>query len=111
VSSQYRQPVNTSRVTKPRWMTTDHEPREQFDFVIMVSRGEPRRSDEQMHDGVLEQVRAWQLRFNPQDPAQVADLAAAVIAIKHIYPDGSQSVQVNRDLLDVYLAQARREAT
>ncbi len=107
----YRRPVNTARVTKPRWMTSDHEPTEQFDYVIIVSNGEPRRTDEQKHDAVREQVAAWQARFNPDDPHEVIDLTAAVIAAKHIYPVGSQGVTVNRDLFEVYLNQARKAAS
>jgi hypothetical protein len=104
--SEYRRPVNTSRhrSSAQKWWADDMPGSA---YVILVSRGEPRRTDEQMYDIVRDEVRAWQARFNPDDPAEIVELVTAGIASAYIYPMGSQSVRIYRDLLQSYIDKAR----
>lgn len=106
MSSQYgtvpRRPVNTSAVKDPKWTGREGEP------AVVVSRGEPRRSDQQVYDVVLHQATEYVTHHSGVPaPAHVIKAAVDLIAEGYIFKLGSQSVVLMREHLLRYVEIAR----
>jgi hypothetical protein len=96
-------PHNTSAVKDPKWTGEESDSA----FVIVVSRGEPRRSNGQMQQGVYGQVRRY-LELTKVEVSEVgAALAVQLIANDYIDPVGSQGVMLTRKSLRLYVEKAQ----
>lgn len=69
---QRPRPTNISAVSRPNWTG------EQMDTAVVVSRGEPRRTDVQMAAAIREQVRDYLATYPPRLPSN-AEVAPAVL--------------------------------
>lgn len=99
-----RTPRNVSNVKRPKWMADDT-----LVWVIIVSRGEPRRTDEQMYAEVLDQVKGYTTAIGQPISDDMAERVTAAIADDYIYPTGSPGVQIYRASMQVYLSRAKKE--
>lgn len=96
-------PVNVSHVVPPKWAGANGE------IAILVSRGEPRRTNLQMEQAVAAQVQDYLLHYGDRkaSPVLIA-LATQLIAEDHITPDGKQAVALTREHLFAYAQVARK---
>lgn len=92
---------NTSKVKDPKWTAED-----ELAYPIVVSRGEPRRSDEQMYDAVKDQISGYREALGTPISDEHAHLAAAAIALDYVYKPGAQGVILTREQVRIYLAHA-----
>lgn len=89
---------NVSSVRDPKWTGADGE------YAVVVGRGEPRRSDEQLREIVGDQVERYMTQFgDKQYTVQVLDLTVDLIAHDYIDPVGSQSVMLTREHLFAFV--------
>lgn len=90
--------VNASKVRNPKW-TGD-----KYEYAVVVSRGEPRRTDKQMFDAVHEQATRYLVLYEPHvfSVGAVAQ-AMALIARDHIFRQGAQGVALTRAHLVRYV--------
>lgn len=104
--------VNTSTVRDPKWTGVDGE------YAIVVSRGEPRRTDEEMRAAVLVQIGRYQRDHADHGRAAIgraltygeARRAADLIAADYINGPGMQGVALTREHLFKYLVIAGRQS-
>lgn len=110
-SNRQRAPRNQSRVSPPKWTGGQGD-------MIAVSRGEPRRTDEQMIDAVEQMIREYLTAYPPRTPIATpvaADIVAdicALVAADAVTPQ-TTGVAVSREHLIMYvgLAHGHRSAT
>lgn len=97
-------PVNVSYVVPPKWTGANGE------IAILVSRGEPRRTNLQMEQAVAAQVQDYLLHYGSRkaSPVLIA-LATQLIAGDYITPVGSQHVTLTREHLLAYAQVARKD--
>lgn len=93
-------------VRRPLWAGAAGE------MAVVVSRGEPRRSDLQMEQAVAGQVRDYLLHYSR---VKVTDVLVAVtvqlIAQDYITPDGSQGVTLTREHLLAFAKVAKEKVS
>ena len=97
---------NISEVRDPKWTGVGNE------IAVSVSRGEPRRTDEQMIEAIASQIQRYLLGY--QDEFDATDLelinrTVALIAETYIHPDGSGFVWFYRDHLFKFIRRAAEE--
>lgn len=100
-------PVNVSKVRDPKWTGKGNE------LVVMVSRGEPRRTNEQMIEAVSGQIERYLLGFQDEFDGSDPDLigrAVEMIAKDYIYHAGAGSVWFLRDHLMLFVRKAAGES-
>lgn len=91
---------------QPRWTGANNE------WPILISRGEPRRTDEQMVAALSDDVTGYLAGYTDEDLTsdevrRVVDL----IAEDYVYPRGSQGLQLQRDHLLAYVRVMRQRAS
>lgn len=98
-------PYNTSVVKDPKWNGSLAQ------YVIYVSTGEPRRTKEQMREGVLGQANRWLAQFPPEtgevDPLAIVE-AVDLIYRDYIEPQGSQSVALTGEHFMMFVRAAEK---
>lgn len=95
--------VNTSPVPNPQWTGAPGE------CAIVVSRGEPRRTDIQMELAVAEQMRNYLLHFTDEKPSELLlAITTQLIAEDGITPVGRQNVELTREHVLAYLVWGRK---
>jgi hypothetical protein len=95
--------ANNSRVRRPKWTGTDGE------CAVVVSRGEPRRTDREMWRWLDDQVHAYLAAHGDEQDAGVAAAAAQLIMADRVWPEGSQGVFLTREHVLAYAVQAREK--
>lgn len=89
-----KRPYNTSVIKDPKWTGSLAQ------YVIYVATGEPRRTKEQMREGVLGQANRWLTQFPPEtgvpDPLAIVE-AVDLICRDYVEPEGSQNVALTGD--------------
>lgn len=99
-----QRPYNTSVIKDPKWTGNLQQ------YVIYVATGEPRRTPEQMREGVLGQANRWLAQFPPPtgevDPLAIIE-AVDLIARDYIYPEGSQNVALTGEHVMQFIKVAR----
>lgn len=102
---EYRQPVNVSQARDPKWTGAEGE------YAVIVSRGEPRRTDEQVYDVVRGQIERYLLGFTDDfdGDLEVVYGATELIAQDYIYPLGSQGVRLQRESILKYVQTAKQK--
>ena len=94
----------TAQVKDPKWTGADGE------MAIVVSRGEPRRTDVQMQRAVYGQISRYLAGHTELDVSDFAiSMTSQLIAQDYIEPEGSQGVMLNREHLIGYVALAQRK--
>lgn len=97
-----QRPVNTAKVRNPRWTGLAGE------MAIIVSRGEPRRTNEQVFEAVMGQVADYLADFTDEDAtAELVEATCELIAKDYIEPEGSQGVFQTRESLLLFVGRAR----
>lgn len=100
--------VNTSRVKDPKWTGVGNE------IVVSVSRGEPRRSDEQMVEAIAGQIERFLLEHGTDEfdgtDLELINRAVESIAETYVYRPGSTFVWFYRDHLFLFLRKAAENA-
>lgn len=103
MSSPKSVPVNVSKVRDPAWNREDG-------MALVVSRGEPRRSNLQVQQAAADQARRY---LDGYTDLQVSDIALALtvqlIAADHIDPPGKQMLALPREHFLLYVAAAQRK--
>lgn len=99
---------NVGKVRDPNWTGQGNE------IAVMVSRGEPRRTDEQMVDAISSQIERYLLGYqNEVDATDLVMIGRVVdlIAADYVYggSGGSGSVWFFRDHLMKYVRLAVEE--
>lgn len=96
---------NTSKVKAPTWTGASGE------IAILVSRGEPNRTDLQMEQAVADQAMRY-LRSHTRDHHGISDVALALmvqlIAKDYITPPGSRLVALDREHVLAFAKVARK---
>lgn len=96
---------NTSKVKYPDWTGADGE------IAILVSRGEPNRTDLQMEQAVADQAMRY-LRSHTRDHHGISDVALALmvqlIAKDYITPPGTRLVALDREHVLAYANVAKK---
>jgi hypothetical protein len=100
-----KRPYNTSVIKDPKWTGSLQQ------YVIYVATGEPRRTKEQMREGVLEQANRWLTQFPPEsgevDPLVIIE-AVDLIARDYIEPQGSQNVALTGEHFMLFVRAAEK---
>lgn len=96
---------NVSAIRDPNWTGDPNE------YVIVVSRGEPRRTDTQMQQGVYSQATRYVKEFLAELAVSDVALALAVqlIANDYITPGGAQQVTLSRSHFLAFLDVAQKK--
>lgn len=100
-------PVNVSKVKDPKWSGRDKE------IAVLVSRGEPRRTNEQMVRAVVGQVERYLLGYVDEFDGTNLDMverAVELIAKDYIHPVGSGRVWLQREHLLLFVRAAAGES-
>lgn len=101
-------PVNTSKVRPPTWTGASGE------MAVLVSRGEPNRSDLQMEQAVAEQVQMYLVHHASwvgANPVLIA-LSVQLIAEDYITDQlGTRKVALTREHLLAYVQVAKAKLT
>lgn len=96
---------NTSKVKDPVWTGASGE------TAILVSRGEPNRTDLQMEQAVADQARRYLTGFT-RDHHGISDVALALmvqlIAKDYITPAGTRLVALDREHVVAYAKVAKK---
>jgi hypothetical protein len=99
---QERDRTDGMNMRTPTWTGADGE------MAVIVSRGDPRRSDLQMEQAVAGQLRDYLMHHGKgQHPPTLLALITQLIAKDYITPDGSQQVTLTREHLLAYVQVAR----
>lgn len=99
-------PINVSKVRDPKWTGQGNE------IVVNISRGEPRRTDEQMIEAITSQIQRYLAAYQPDVDATDTDLigrTVELIAQDYIYKAGAGSVWFFRDHLMLFVSKAAGE--
>jgi hypothetical protein len=90
--------VNQSKVKNPSWTGADGE------YAVVVSRGEPNRTDLQMEQAAARQIEQYLPHYTKVKPDQlVVALAVQLIAKDYIIPPGSRTLALTREHLLKYI--------
>lgn len=96
-------PRNNSEPRRPHWTGKDGE------WAIIVSRGEPRRSNLDMERTVARMTENYLAFLHKPVDRLVLALGVQLIAIDHITPVGSQGVMLKKEHLRAYLDLAKKQ--
>lgn len=94
---------NKSEARDPKWTGVGNE------IMVNVSRGEPRRTDEQMIEVIAGQIERYLLAFGEEFDGTDLELINAtveLIAADHVYGPGSTFVWFYRDHVYKYMRMA-----